>query len=122
MAETQPRWLPAQDAERIRVADVARITSLSVRKVQELAVARKLPGAAKLGGVWTFDPARVRQWIKEQEDVCPASPETSTSEERRGGAESRLPDASIEAAYEQLIHGKRRSGSGVGERSSSARR
>lgn len=110
------------ECERIRASDVAKITSLSIRKVQELAVTGKMPGAAKLGGVWTFDPARVRRWIKEQEDACLESPETSTSEERHGGGASRLPDANIEAAYEQLIRGKRPVGSKAGERSSSARR
>jgi hypothetical protein len=43
------------------------MTSLSVRKVQELAAAGELPGAAKLGGVWTFDQQKVRSWIEERE-------------------------------------------------------
>jgi hypothetical protein len=38
------------EAERVRVAAVARITSLSPRKVQELAVAGRLPSAAASGG------------------------------------------------------------------------
>ena len=53
--------------ERGRAADVARITSLSVRKIQEMAAAGRLAGAAKLGGVWTFDLAKVRAWIEAEE-------------------------------------------------------
>jgi hypothetical protein len=40
---------------------------VSTRKVQEMAAAGRLPGAAKIGQLWTFDPAKVRAWILEQE-------------------------------------------------------
>lgn len=110
------------EAERIRVSEVSRITSLSVRKVQELAIAGKLPGAAKLGGVWTFDPLRLRAWIREREDACHGNPEISISVAQHGGAASRSPAASIEAAYERLIRGKPRVGSRGGASASSGRR
>jgi len=101
-------------AERVRVAAVARITSLSPRKVQELAVVGRIPSAAKLGGVWTFDPARVRAWIREQERRCLASQEISTREVTSGGDVSKLPDASIDEAYARLIPAKRRGASKAG--------
>lgn len=46
--------------ERIRPADVARITGLSRRQVQAMAQAGLLPSAAKLGSLWTFDERRIR--------------------------------------------------------------
>ncbi len=107
---------------RVRAAEVARLTTLSIRTVQDLAIAGKLPGAAKLGGVWTFDPVRLRAWIIERELACLENQEISMSEAQRGGVVSRLPDANTEAAYEQLIHGKRRVDSRRGAQSSSARR
>jgi len=110
------------EAERVRVTAVARITSLSPRKVQELAVAGRIPSAAKLGGVWTFDPARVRAWIREQERRCLASPETSTSAAVSGGDVSRLPDVSIDEAYARLIPAKRRGAYGAGGSNLSAQR
>ena len=53
--------------DRVRPADVVRMTSLSLRQVQSMAASGKIPGAAKLGGVWTFDPAQVRAWIRAEE-------------------------------------------------------
>jgi Helix-turn-helix domain len=40
---------------------------ISTRKVQEMAAAGRLPGAAKIDQLWTFDPAKIRAWILEQE-------------------------------------------------------
>lgn len=100
--------------ERIRPRAVSEMTSLSVRKVQEMAAAGAIPGAAKLGGIWTFDPIRVRAWIREQERTCLAKQETSTRATASGGDGSRSPDESIEAAYEQLIPAKRRGASRAG--------
>jgi hypothetical protein len=114
------------ETERVRADAVSRMTSLSVRKVQELAVAGKLPGAAKLGGVWTFNALRVRAWIRERERVCleqaGETRNSSTSAATRGGGVSSLPDESIALAYEQLIHGKRRDAQRHGGRSSNASR
>jgi len=109
-------------SERIRAAVVSEMTSLSVRTIQDLAIAGKLPGAAKLGGVWTFDPVRLRAWIIERELACQGNPGISISAAQHGGGASRLPDANIEAAYEQLIRGKQRAASRGGGRSLNARR
>ena len=51
-------------SERIRAVVVSEMTSLSVRTIQDLAIAGKLPGAAKLGGVWTFDRVKITDWAK----------------------------------------------------------
>ncbi|MGG5812569.1 helix-turn-helix domain-containing protein [Falsiroseomonas sp. CW058] len=105
-------------AERIRPPAVSEITSLSVRKVQEMAAAGKIPGAAKLGGSWTFDPVKLRDWIAQQESLaCRA---TSMRERASSGGASRSPASSIDAAYERLIRGKQRSASRPGASSLSA--
>lgn len=108
---------------RIRARAVAVWTSLSVRKVQELAAAGRIPGAAKLGGVWTFDPDKVRGWIAHQEhQAWRGSLATSTSAATSGRATSKSPAAAIDAAFERLIRGRRRSGSRSGASRSSAPR
>lgn len=110
-------------SERIRPAAVAEITSLSLRKVQEMAAAGQLPGAAKLGGVWTFDPTQIRAWIRHQERkaACRANyPTTATVAATSSGDVSMLPDESIAQAYEQLIRKKQRSGSARGAKNLSA--
>jgi len=112
------------EAERIRAQVVCTMTSLSLRKVQEMADQGLIPSAAKLGGVWTFDPIRVRAWIRERERAClekaGAKPPTSLSVGTRIGDVSVSTDESIELVYEQLIHGKRRAGQKGGGRNSNA--
>ena len=44
---------------RIRSAAAARILGVSRRSVQGLALRGELPGAARIGGVWTFDAERL---------------------------------------------------------------
>jgi hypothetical protein len=43
---------------------------LEFRTVQALAARGDIPGAAKLGGSWTFDEAALRNWIEER-TRCP---------------------------------------------------
>jgi predicted DNA-binding transcriptional regulator AlpA len=99
--------------ELIRCQDVKRMTTLSVRKIQQMAAAGELPSAGRLGHIWTFDPDAIRAWIvKQREKVCPPSSQiTATSGATRFGVVSRSPDVSIDQAYEHLIRGKRKSAS-----------
>src|SRR6185437_15801289 len=123
MTNAVPVTLSTDDApERVRADAIARMTSLSIRKVQELAVAGKVPGAAKLGGVWTFDPARVRAWIREQERACLERPKISISEARRTTDVLSSPDASIDEAYARLVFGRRRDDLRAGNRGSRVNR
>jgi hypothetical protein len=52
---------------RIRPRGVAHMTSLSVRKVQELAQRGELPSAALEISGWTFDERHIQLWIGGQE-------------------------------------------------------
>ena len=54
--------------ERIRTQRAAEITGLSIRGVQSMAARGDIPGAAKLGKVWTFNERKLRAWIKEKEE------------------------------------------------------
>lgn len=105
----------AEMSERVRSAEVSRMTSLSVRRVQELAIAGKVPSAAKISGSWTFDPVRIRIWIRQLEaDACRKDHHanaTSTNAGACGGDTSKAPAAAIDAAFEQLMKGKRGGGS-----------
>ena len=93
--------------ERVRVADVVRITSLPARTVQDMAASGNLPGAAKMGKVWTFDPIAVRAWVRQKEaEAC--RERTSISAAPLGGGASKSVDESTDEAYARLIHGRRR--------------
>lgn len=86
--------------ERVRAAEIARITGLSVRKVQEHAAAGQMPGAAKLGGIWTFDPVKVRAWVAAQEvKAWRGSQATSIGGVRGSGGARSSAGSNIDAAY-----------------------
>lgn len=94
--------------ERIRAADVARLTSLSVRGVQGLAARGKIPGAGKCGRLWTFDRLKVERWIREMEaEAWPSEPQKdATGADLFYGGSSPSPATSTAARYEQLIRQK----------------
>lgn len=90
--------------ERVRPTDAVAITGLSLRTVQALALRGEIPGAAKLGGSWTFDEAALRNWIRERTQ-CPQDRRRLNT--RTGGATSYgrglpLQDENIARACEQM--------------------
>lgn len=52
--------------ERIRASHAAAILGVTERTVQALALRGELPEAAKIGGLWTFNEAALRNYIKER--------------------------------------------------------
>lgn len=93
--------------ERVRSSRASEITGLPVRTVQALAARGELPGAAKLGKVWTFDEARLRAWVRQGE--AKACRGISIGATASGGRACRFPAATIDAAYERLFSPKQRS-------------
>lgn len=90
-------------AERVRPQAAVTITGLSLRTVQALALRGEIPGAAKLGGSWTFDEAALRNWIKERTQ-CPQDRRhlnTHTGAGTRYGRGSPLQDENSVRALEQ---------------------
>jgi hypothetical protein len=53
------------EATRYRCRQVAQRLGVGVRTVQVRAA--EIPGAAKVFGIWTFDPAKVERWIADLE-------------------------------------------------------
>jgi hypothetical protein len=87
---------------RIQSAAAARILGVSQRCVQELALRGELPGAARIGGVCTFDAQRLVAFVKQRE--CEAE-RRSTSVP--ASSLPRLPSrAQTNAAYERLMAGR----------------
>lgn len=108
-----PRTAARQDAirpERIRVAAAAAILGVEPRTVQALAARGDLPGAAKIGGLWTFDEAALRAWIKER-TTCPKDHprrSTHTGVETRYGRDLPLQVANSVKACAQALQKLRR--------------
>jgi hypothetical protein len=73
----------AEITRRIRSDAAAAMLGLTARGVQSMASRGDLPGAAKIGKVWTFDPAKLRRFIEAKESECPRK--ISTKEKASGG-------------------------------------
>jgi hypothetical protein len=52
---------------RIQSATTARVLGVSQRSVQGLALRGELHGAARIGGLWTFDADRLATFVKQRE-------------------------------------------------------
>lgn len=49
---------------RVRIGVAVELSGLSRRTISDLAAKKKIPGAAKHGGVWTFDQENLAIWLK----------------------------------------------------------
>lgn len=78
-----PRATVTMERERIQSAEAAAILGVQIRTVQALALRGELPDAARIGGIWTFGEAALRNWIKER-TICPQDRRHQNT--RTGGA------------------------------------
>ncbi len=97
----------AAEPERIRPRQVARITGLMLRQVQNLGAQGKIPGAAKLDTRWTFDRIELRHWIAEKEREARARPTISPGVTAPGTGASKWGFGTSDEAYERAIGLKR---------------
>ena len=58
---------PTPGVERVSIARAAVILGPPVRTVQALAARGEIPGAAKIGGRWTFDIEKLRRLVRQRE-------------------------------------------------------
>ena len=87
---------------RIQSADAARILGVSRRSVQGLALRGELPGAARIGRVWTFDAGRLAAFITQRERDAERAAVSG-----RPPPPARLPTrAQTNVAYERLMAGR----------------
>lgn len=96
--------------ERIRAHAVGGILGISARTVQSLAARGELPGAAKIGGVWTFDEKAIRDWVKSISSTGEAGERPSTSAKDKADRERYVPlrVANSMKACEQALQRLRR--------------
>lgn len=55
---------------RLRIRAACDATGLTARGLQAMAARGEVPGAAKLGRVWTFDAAKLDRWIRAREQAA----------------------------------------------------
>ncbi|MEP9368641.1 helix-turn-helix domain-containing protein [Xanthobacter sp. VNH20] len=101
----------APKRERIRAFEASAILGVEVRTVQALACRGELPGACKIGGLWTFDEAALRAWIKER-----STPGNQSGSRSKPGGSARSVrrqsrnQSDLAKAYEEMLQRLRRSG------------
>jgi hypothetical protein len=113
---------PEVSAERVDKYVAAAITNLPPRTVQEYAKRGKLPSAAKVGRGWSFDPERLRQYVKQkEEETCrnaqahlPAVSGMATS----SGVGPRLKASITSGAFGQTMRRLRRNAAAKAKRAS----
>ena len=88
--------------ERIKAQIAARMLGISLRSVQVMAARGELPGAAKIGRIWTFDVARLRGFVEDKEAEC--LNQTYSAEMGSIGCAPLSAELSTEKAYLSLIH------------------
>jgi hypothetical protein len=87
---------------RIKSRAASAILGVSQRTVQSIATAGGLPGAARIGGAWTFDSEKLTAFVKEREReaervVVPIRPQKPRP---------RPTSAKVSAAYAALMAGR----------------
>ncbi|WP_400769378.1 helix-turn-helix domain-containing protein [Methylosinus sporium] len=94
----------ANSSPRIRAVEVAQILGLGVRCVQKMAARGELPSAAQIGKLWTFDKARIEQFLADAETDVESRKETipSVLSGSRYTPSIRM-DAEVHRAYEQAM-------------------
>ena len=93
---------------RIQTVAAAELLGINPRTVQGLAAQGLLPGAAKIGKVWTFDRAKLVRHIaaKEAETearACQIQKKTSTSAAESGGC---APRSAAQSSAKALEHAR----------------
>lgn len=86
---------------RIRTLEAAEMLGLTARGVQAMAAKGQLPGAAKIGKVWTFDKDKLRRFIEAKEAECAS--QIFTKGKASIGCAPRSTASCIEKAYEQAM-------------------
>ena len=88
---------------RIRVALVAHLAGLKPRTITDLASKEKIPGAAKHGGIWTFDQDNIALWLKKGNQCQKTS--TSPKAAKSITSASRSTEKNSAKRFTQLLSG-----------------
>lgn len=96
--------------KRIRAAEACEATGLTLRGLQVMAARGEIPGAAKMGRIWTFDSVKLGEWIQEKERATAQRAMNAASFGLAEAAQRRAELASLTSneAYERAIGLKRR--------------
>jgi excisionase family DNA binding protein len=92
---------------RIQSSDAAMMLGVSRRTTQEMAARGELPGAARIGGIWTFDPDALAGFVRERE--CAVKVDRSRIDPASPAARRRT-SSQADRAYERVMSMRFKSG------------
>jgi hypothetical protein len=97
-------------AERGTTIEAAAILGLKPRKLQAMSQRGEIPGAAKLGRQWTYDLAKLRRFVEQQEQACQNEKPrpAATGAEKFSGARFRLKASGSGGRLGQMIRQSQR--------------
>jgi hypothetical protein len=110
-AVTEPRDIAPETplrVARIQSADAAMMLGVSRRTTQEMAARGELPGAAKIGDVWTFDPDALAGFVRERE--CAVKADRSLVDNMEPADARRRTSSQADRAYERVMSLRFKSG------------
>lgn len=108
---------------RVRVSYVANRLCVRPRTVQDMAARGQIPGAARIGKLWTFDPIKLERFITAKEGECQQNENRiSTSAKVFGGSERLSTAGNTERAFTRAMSEMLGNGGTSGLRKSKARR
>jgi excisionase family DNA binding protein len=88
---------------RVQSETIAQDLGVTPRMVRALAQRGELPGAAKIGSVWTFDREKVKAWLHRKEREAARCRVISTGAKASGMAAYGSTVGMRDEAYERLI-------------------
>ena len=99
------RLVVDRDAQpgRIQSGAAARILGVSQRSIQGLALRGEIPGAARIGGIWTFDPGKLVAFVAQRERDA-ERPEASGKPAKPPRQQTQT---KVNAAYQALMASRR---------------
>ena len=89
--EKEPLTHGSSRRERVTVDEACVILGVSARTVQRMTNAGKLPTAAKIGRLWTYNEQALRAWVSEQEQQQVRRVANAPQRSRPAPSTSRIP-------------------------------
>ncbi|WP_082167439.1 helix-turn-helix domain-containing protein [Methylobacterium aquaticum] len=90
--EKEPLMHGPSGKERVTVDEACVILGVSARTVQRMTNAGKLPTAAKIGRLWTYNEQALRAWVSEQEQQHVRHVANAPQRSRPAPSTSRIPN------------------------------
>jgi excisionase family DNA binding protein len=119
LAAPQPKPKRVRDPERINIERAGQILGLQPRTIQKMAQRGELPGAARIGRLWTFNEDKLRGYVRHKEREtwhAPNHQPAVTGARTFSGAASKSGAAKSDGRFTQIMQQLRGNAAKPGKR------